>query len=155
MISAHLRRSLWVAIFASAALLLAVAQLDRSGPTTSGERIQSLAESYACPECTGQSVAESNAAVAVTIRDFIRNEVNAGATDLEIRDALILAYGGDVLLTPPSDGIGSVIWILPVLVIVASCTGLGVVLTRQRGASRALTDDDQNLVAKARADLGS
>jgi cytochrome c-type biogenesis protein CcmH len=140
---------------ASAVLLLVVATFDSGPAVTDGERIQALQESFACPECAGQSVAESNAGVAATIRQLIAEEVRSGASNDDIRNRLIDAYGTDVLLTPPSEGVSSLIWILPVVVLFAGCAGLGVVLTRQRGGSRDVTEDDEDIVAKARASFGS
>jgi cytochrome c-type biogenesis protein CcmH/NrfF len=93
--------------------------------------------------------------VAATIRQLIAEEVRSGASNDEIRNRLIDSYGTDVLLTPPSEGVSSLIWILPVVVLFAGCAGLGVVLTRQRGGSRDVTEDDEDLVAKARATFGS
>ncbi len=151
----HLRRYLWVPIVVSAILLLAVATFDSSGPATDEERIQQLSASYACPVCAGQSVSESNAPVAATIRRFIANEVRAGATDTEIRDQLVASYDSKVLLTPPSDGISSLIWILPVVVLFGGTAALSLALTRKRGGSRDVTDEDEDLVAKARTSLGS
>ncbi len=153
MIPAGLRRYLWVSIIASGLLLLAVAALDSSGPETADERTQRLSESFACPICKGQAVAESNAGVSATIRQFIRIEVSAGSTDDMIRDDLILAYGEQVLLTPPAEGVGSLIWILPVVVLVGGCAALGLVLTRKRGDGRELTAIDQQLVDEARTRL--
>ncbi len=144
---------LWPALFVSALFLLAVATLDTGGAETDGERVQRLSESFACPTCDGQSVAESNAAVAAQIRNFIRAEVSDGATDTEIRDALIVGYTSSVLLTPPSGGVSSLIWILPVLVLVGGSAGVGFVLTRPRSGSRDATEDDEALVARARASI--
>ena len=150
-----LRTSLWIGIVASALLLLAVAGLDTGGELNDEERIQQLSESYACPVCSGQSVSESNAPVAATIRRFIGNEVRAGATDEEIRNQLLQSYSAEVLLNPPAEGISSLIWILPVVVLCGGSAALGLALTRQRGGSRDMTDEDAELVAKARATFGS
>lgn len=141
---------LWFGLLASMAFLLFVASFEGGGVTTDGERVQQLSESFACPECAGQSVAESNAGVASTIRQFIRNEVTAGSTDTEIRDQLVIAYGSEVLLRPPSEGISSLIWILPVIVLVGGSAAVGWTLRRSRGASRDVTDADRLLVAEAR-----
>lgn len=141
---------LWFGLLASMAMLLAVAAFDEGGIETDAERVQRLSQSYACPECAGQSVAESNAGVASTIRQFIRNEVAAGSSDTEIRDQLVVAYGSEVLLTPPSEGISSLIWILPVVVLVGGSAAVGWTLRRSRGGSRDATDADRLLVAEAR-----
>ena len=136
------RQWLWVGLLVSMLFLL--------GVETDAERVQRLSESFACPECAGQSVAESNAGVSSTIRQFIRNEVTAGSTDTEIRDKLVISYSSKVLLTPPSSGISSLIWILPVLVLVGGSAGVGLALRRSRNGSRDATDADRLLVAEAR-----
>jgi cytochrome c-type biogenesis protein CcmH/NrfF len=55
-----------------------------------------------------------------------------------------------VLLRPPSEGISSLIWILPVIVLVGGSAVVGWTLRRSRGASRDVTDADRLLVAEAR-----
>lgn len=142
---------LWFGIVASMAFLLVVASFDGGGIETDGERVARLSESFACPECRGQSVSESNAAVAVTIRQFIRNEVTAGSTDEEIRDRLVTSYTSKVLLNPPAEGFSSLIWILPVMVFVGGSAGVGWTVSRSRGGSRDATEADRELVAEARA----
>lgn len=141
---------LWFGLLTSMVMLLAVAAFDSGGIETDGERVQRLSQSFACPECAGQSVAESNAGVSSTIRQFIRNEVTAGSSDTEIRDRLVVAYGSEVLLTPPSEGFSSLIWILPVVVLVSGSALLGWALRRSRGGSRDATEADRLLVAEAR-----
>jgi cytochrome c-type biogenesis protein CcmH len=146
------RLAVWLILAVVGIATLVFATVAESGPATEAERVQSLTETYACPECDGQSVAESNAAVASTIRDFIRVEVNLGSTDEAIRDRLIAAYGTDVLLTPPADGISSLIWVLPVVVVAMGAGGVVMVLRRGRSRSRTASVDDLELVKQARAE---
>ncbi len=144
----------WVAILATSLSLLAVAAVDDGGLETDAERIQRLADSYACPECRGQSVAESNAAVAATIRQFISDQVTAGATDREIRDQLVASYQARVLLNPPAEGFASLVWILPVVLVVVGAVGVGAAITGNRGRGRRASDEDRELVERARARTG-
>lgn len=144
------RPVLWLALAVLATLALAVAALDAPLEQTDAERIQRLTNSFACPECDGQSVSESNASVAAAIEDLIRIEVASGSTDNEIRDRLVLNYGTDVLLTPPSDGFSSLIWILPVLVLVFGGAGVAQSIRRSGAGSREATDADVALVEQAR-----
>jgi cytochrome c-type biogenesis protein CcmH len=144
----------WIFLAVSFIGLIGLATFADGGPVSSEERIQSLAGQYACPTCRGQSVAESNAAVASTIREFIRTEVSAGASDTDIRDALIRAYGGEVLLTPPSDGVATLIWVLPVLVIVGGFALVFSSVWRSRAGPGPPepTADDEALVESLRRD---
>lgn len=147
-------REAWVFVLVSLAVLLGVATFSAGEPATADERMQSLADQYACPTCKGQSVAESNAAVASTIREFIRTEVNAGATDTQIRDALVRAYGEGVLLNPPATGWNALIWILPVLVLVGGfgIVGSSILATRNRSGSTEPSAEDAALVEQLRAE---
>jgi cytochrome c-type biogenesis protein CcmH len=145
----------WIGLGLVAIAVLVLAAVDDAGPATEADRVQALSEIYACPECDGQSVAESNAAVAANIRDFLRVEVGKGTTDAEIRDRLIASYGTDVLLTPPSEGFSSLIWILPVIVVVMGAAGVAMVVRRDNSSSRTATDDDIELVRSARSSLSS
>ncbi|MFT7597181.1 MAG: cytochrome c-type biogenesis protein CcmH [Acidimicrobiales bacterium] len=140
----------WVVVVLAAIGLLTFAAVDDTGPRNDAERVQALSSSFACPECDGQSVAESNAAVAANIREDIRLEVASGATDREIRDRLVRSYGTDVLLTPPSDGISLLVWLLPVLVVVVGSAGVAAVIFGRGDGTRTASVDDAALVASAR-----
>ncbi len=144
------RRILWLVLVVLGVGALSVAALDTDAET-SGERIQRLSDSYACPTCKGQTVADSNAAAAVTVRDYIRTRVDEGATDAEIRDELVQAYGGQVLLTPRSDGVSALIWILPAMVAVGGSAAVIASLRRSPPTSRRASDADRELVSQARA----
>ncbi|MGH1491389.1 MAG: cytochrome c-type biogenesis protein [Acidimicrobiales bacterium] len=150
--SAATRRLAWVGLAVAAIALLVVAGLDQGGVETDAEQIQRLSESYACPVCNGESVAESNAAVAATIRQFISDQVSAGATELEIRDRLVQTYTAEVLLNPPAEGITTLIWVLPVMFVVLGSVGVAAAITRSQGANRDASDEDRELLAKAQQD---
>ena len=153
MISAgRARRVLWAAVLSAAVALLGVAVLADGGAETDQARIQRLSASYACPECQGESVAESSAAVAANIRQFIADEVAAGATDQQIRDALVRSYGARVLLNPPAEGLATLLWVLPVLLVVLGAGVIAAVFDRARVGDGPLTDADRELVDAARAE---
>lgn len=140
----------WVFVLVSLIVLLAIATFGGGGAITDGERAEALNDQFACPTCDGQSVAESNAAVAATIRQFIRDEIDAGATDTEIRDDLVQAYGTEVLLNPPSSGIATLVWVLPVLVLVGGFAIVVSSITRNRTPSVDPTAEDEQIVAELR-----
>lgn len=145
----------WIGILVAAMAMLTVASLDGGGIETDAERIQRLNESFACPVCSGESVAESNAAVSVTIRQRIAEEVTNGSSDVEIRDQLVQAYGVSVLLNPPADGFAALIWILPVVVAAFAAMGAGLAFSRAGPrARRAPTELDVDLVEQARRLVG-
>lgn len=143
----------WVAIIVAGLALLAVASLDGGGAETDSERIQRLSDSFACPQCRGESVSESNAAVAANIRQFIANEVADGSTDEDIRNDLLRTWGARVLLTPPAEGLAALLWILPVVLVVGGAAGLAMMIDRSRdaGDSAGLSSADREMVRQARS----
>ena len=79
------------------------------------------------------------------------DEVTGGATDLEIRDDLIADYRAEVLLNPPAEGITTLVWVLPVMVVAIGAMGVGAAITRNQGANRDVSDEDRELLSKARS----
>ena len=60
-------------------------------------------------------------------------------------------FGESILLKPSSDGIGVIVWALPVVVLVVGAGGLALALRRwQRQPRLVATDADEALVARAR-----
>lgn len=148
-LTARNRMLAWIAIAVAAMALLAVAAIDTGGVESDAEQIQRLSESYACPVCSGESVADSNAAVAATIRQFISDQVTAGRTETEIRNELIGSYGVEVLLNPPAEGITTLVWVLPVMFVVIGAVGVAGAITRNQGANRDASAEDRALLEKA------
>ena len=112
--------------------LLAFGAVRDPGPRTSADRVRAIGETVRCPQCTGQSVADSDATIAREMRAEIARRVDEGQTDATIQAFFATTYGEDVLLTPPSDGVASLVWVLPVVVAVG---GAAIVITtiRRRG----------------------
>ncbi len=128
------------------------ATADR-GPQSDQERAAELSSSIACPFCDGQPVSESNAPIAEQIRTQIKQQVDAGLTDKEIRQSYVDQYGEWVDLTPSRSGLTGVVWIAPFLVIGAAVGALALAFARWRGpdASPQASQADIDLVAAARA----
>lgn len=144
------RRLAWVAVLSLLVAMLVVAAVDDGGPAGPAARAQDLSQRFACPECQGQSVAESNAAVALNIREFILAQVETGRSDRQIEQDLVRNYGTGVVLSPPSRGFGALAWVLPVLAFTLGATALAWVVTRDRGDTGGPSDEDRALVERAR-----
>lgn len=150
------RRIGWLALAVVLAVALVVGVVEDRDPATPTERAQALSEQIACPVCDGQSVADSGASAARTTRQYIDTRIAEGASDDEIRDELAFQHGDDVILTPGRTGLASLVWTLPVAVLVAALVGVGLAFRRWRGrgvvrASAA----DRALVERELEELGS
>ena len=120
------------------------------GPTSNAERVYDVARTIACPECSGQSVAESDISVSREIRRDIAARIEAGQTDDEIRAYYADRFGEEVLLTPSASGATGLVWVLPVVAGVAALAGLVLVFLRWRSRPPgAATDEDRALVEAA------
>src|SRR5690606_4183517 len=109
------------------------------------------AEQLRCLQCTGESVANSQAPIAVEMRDEIRRQMARGRTNDEILTFFADRYGPTVLLTPSGSGFVGLIWVLPVVVVGVSLAGLAFVYARarRRNVDLVATPEDEALVAAA------
>lgn len=151
--STRLRRLSWVLMALVALVSIVYGATDDTGPKSDAERASALAATIACPECTGQPVSDSNATIAVIIRSEIKQQVDAGLTDAEIRQVYIDRYGEWVDLNPGRGGLTGVVWVAPFLVIGAAVGALALAFSRWRGDldPQRATDADRELVESALA----
>jgi cytochrome c-type biogenesis protein CcmH len=105
----------WIAAAVVAAGAFGYGAMAEAPPRTNADRVRALAEDFACPVCSGQSVGESDVPVAREIRRQIAVWVDEGRSDAYIRDQLVAAYDADIDYTPSGSGVTSLVWILPLL----------------------------------------
>lgn len=146
------RRLAWGAM-ALIALVVFVIGASRSGDArTNTERIDSLAKEMRCLQCAGETVFESRASFAENVKNEIAKLVAEGRTDAEVRATLVAEQGEQILMLPNAEGSNSLLWVLPIMVLV--CGGAGLFLTFRRWAAESAmtptpTDSDRALVDAA------
>jgi cytochrome c-type biogenesis protein CcmH len=74
------------------------------------KRLLELSNELRCLVCQNQTIADSNAELAVDLRREIRGMIQAGKTDKEIIDFMVVRYGDFVLYRPPVKGITLLLW---------------------------------------------
>jgi cytochrome c-type biogenesis protein CcmH len=139
----------WAALFVVVVGLLAFG--SRTTAQTDQERALSVARTIACPTCDGESSAESNAPAAAEVRREIARRIAEGQSDEQIRAYFASQQGDQILLTPPSSGIGALVWVLPVVAVAAAVVGLVFAFLRWQRQPHAegVSDDDRALVDDA------
>lgn len=144
----------WMFMGLLAVALLTVGANRASGPHTQSERIDAITQRLACPTCQGESVYVSRAAAAESIRNEVARQVSAGLkTDDQIIAGIADTFQARVLLVPRATGFDSLIWILPVLVLVCSVAGLTVAFRKwRRNQGSSASDEDRELVARLLAE---
>lgn len=144
----------WIAMAVVVVVALAIGTLAQSEPTPE-ERAQNLAETIRCPSCKSQSVASSDTPSSQGVRKLIVQRIEAGDSDEQIRDFVASRYSREILLDPSGSGVGTLVWALPVIVVIAALAGLIYRFRDYRPGDRTVTQADRDLVAEALGEPGS
>lgn len=105
----------WVAIFAIAIASVGYAVIH-TPPANASARIVALEKEVRCPSCGNLAVYNSKSASSYSIAAYIDHQVHAGASNQEIVDSLVASYGDTILMSPPANGVGLFLWLLPIVV---------------------------------------
>lgn len=147
-----MRRSLTivaVVVLAGAALAgVGTAALD-AGPQSREARTQAVASTLRCPTCDNLSVADSPSPMARSMRSQIAGQLEQGRSPDEVREWFVDRYGPWVLLSPPGEGVGLLVWLVPAVAL-PLVGGIGVWLLRgRRTPSGAVADVDTDALCRS------
>lgn len=114
-----------------------------------------IAKELRCTVCQNQPVSESNADLARDMRALIREQLKAGKSRAQIMQYFVDRYGDYVLLKPPFDPFGALLWVVPPLLL----AGIGVFAWRYQrrrlrpaAAVPVLSAEDRARVHRARSE---
>ena len=114
-------------------LLVVIAVLLLTAPAAHAQQakptLPDVEDEVMCISC-GTVLNVSQAPSADREREFIRRRIAEGMTKQQIKDALVVEYGRNVLATPPGTGKDALSWLIPVLL--AAIALLTVGLTARR-----------------------
>ncbi len=80
-------------------------------------RTQEVASMIRCPVCQGLSIADSPSAMAINMKEQVRELLGRGYTEEQILSYFEQSYGQFVLLKPKFRGVNSLVWLLPIAVL--------------------------------------
>lgn len=80
----------------------------------------SLMHGLRCIQCQGQSIADSDAPMAATMRAEVRQQIADGQKPETIRQWMIGRYGEWVSFEPEMKGAGLLLWAAPVLLLLVA-----------------------------------
>ena len=95
------------------------------------KRVTALANELRCLVCQNQTLADSNAPLAVDLRNQIREQLKAGASERDVIEFMVARYGDFVLYRPPFKATTLALWTGPFVILLAG-TWLLVRLVRRR-----------------------
>lgn len=124
------------AVFAALAGVLCIAAAsdpaERLPDPAQEARARELFRDVRCLVCQNESIDDSEAELAQDLRRIVREQVQAGRTDGEIKAFLTDRYGEFVLMTPSFSAGNLALWLGPFLVV---AFGVGLLLLRLRNRS--------------------
>jgi cytochrome c-type biogenesis protein CcmH len=79
------------------------------------QRYQYLIDEIRCPVCQGQSIAGSNASLALDLREKVSQLIVDGKTDEEVHAYMVERFGDFVVFKPPVKISTYILWFTPFL----------------------------------------
>ena len=110
------------------------------------QRVSALANELRCLVCQNQTLADSNAPLAVDLRNQIREQLAAGKSEQDVTAFMVARYGDFVLYRPPLKAATVALWIGPFVFL-----AFGVWLLARRLARRRLPEPELSDAERARA----
>lgn len=105
-------------------------------------RFHALVSELRCVMCQNQSLADSNAQIAVDLRREVLALMRAGRTDAQVKDFLVARYGEFVLYRPQVEASTWLLWFGPALLLLAGGFVIAGIV-RKRAGTRTVADDDR------------
>jgi len=99
----------------------AIARNSLDAPENIDARISTITAKLRCLQCQNQSVTDSEAPFAKSIRKIVREHVHLGKTDGEIIDFLVTRYGEFISLRPKLTLTTAILWLGPFGLLLLVC----------------------------------
>lgn len=101
------------------------------------KRVRDLSSELRCLVCQNQTLADSNAPLAIDLRNQVREQLKSGKSERDVIDFLVARYGDFVLYRPPLKPATLALWFGPGVLFVGGFVVLGAVLRRRARMSDA------------------
>ncbi|KOO05833.1 cytochrome c-type biogenesis protein [Vibrio hepatarius] len=98
------------------------------------QQFKELGSTLRCPKCQNNTIADSNAELAVDLRQKVYEMTKEGKSKQEIIDYMTARYGNFVTYNPPFTAATSILWLGPLFVVVF---GFGFIVLRSRSKKAA------------------
>ena len=128
---------------------MAVAQPAQADPHLE-KRVTDLSNELRCLVCQNQTLADSNAPLALDLRNEIREQLAAGKSEQDVVDFMVARYGDFVLYRPPFKASTLALWLGPFALLALGAWLFWRRVARRRGAPQgpALSDEERAQAAR-------
>jgi len=96
------------------------------------KRVMALAEELRCLVCQNQTIADSNAELAIDLRGQVREKLAQGMSEKDVIAYMVQRYGDFVLYRPPVKATTWLLWFGPFLLLAGGIFFLLLKLSRRR-----------------------
>lgn len=107
------------------------------------DRYRVLIEELRCPKCQNQNIADSDAPIAMDMREQIFQKLESGESDEQIIEYLVDRYGDFVRYNPPVNSRTLILWYGPAALLLIGFGIVAVIVLRRRRSGRATADEQQ------------
>ena len=112
--------------------VLGFACTDRQELSLIEQRTQDINRLLMCPICPGESIDQSQNNLAKQMRGIVKEQVESGWNDQEIRAFWVERYGPSVLMEPPQTGFNLLAWVVPPVFLLGAMLTVYMVLRSMR-----------------------
>lgn len=140
-------KRMWLALALAPLAAWAIDTTEFDDPAKEARYRELIAE-LRCLVCQNQTLADSNAELALDMRNRIRAELAAGKSEQEVVDLLVARYGDFVLYRPPLKATTVLLWTGPFLLLALGVWLLARRVRRARQAPVALTPEERERAAR-------
>ena len=96
------------------------------------KRAQGLHKEIRCLVCQNQAIADSNAHLARQLRVIVRERLEAGDNNDDVKSYLVERYGDWVLMRPPLNASTLILWFAPFVILAFVLGGAAMFIIRRR-----------------------
>ncbi len=112
-------------------------------------RYEVLIAELRCPKCLNINIADSNAPIATDLRMVVKNQLQDGKTNSEIKAFLRDRYGDFIDYNPPLTPATLVLWAIPVVLLI--CAALTFTFIGSRREKAELSDEEKARLQRLKA----
>ncbi len=108
-----------VSFFVSSNSVFAVSPDELLDDPVQEQRARDISSGLRCIVCQNQSIDDSKAPLAKDLRILVRDRIKAGDSNSEVMSFIVARYGDFVLLKPPFNKGTIILWLAPLLLLLA------------------------------------
>lgn len=124
----------------TASVVVANEAMPMAKDTVLEAQVMAISHELRCLVCQNQTIADSDAELAVDLRNQVREMIVAGKDEDEIIDYMVVRYGDFIRYRPPVQPTTYVLWFGPFILF---AVGLGVLILNIRSRRRNTSETDE------------